>query len=231
MDCSMNHLMHDPPETEYSPMYAYVRALQIEGTYPKDAGAWPISTLRVSRGWGTVTEDVFPYVGEPDKWPPKEPPGIDQIAKKRRTNRYQRIRTADECFRGTYSKAGAVNASFEITKEWFDAPNGVIRMPAANEPIVGCHDVAIIPIPRDERPGYLCFANSWGTDWGDRGFGYLSHEFFDRYMVESWFMWADPYCQQPPVKIEKEGVQNLLWGYDDSSFRTADIRDGHLRCH
>src|SRR3984885_3033916 len=104
----------DPPETEYSPMYPYIRALQIEGTYPDDAGAWPISTARVVKGWGMVTKQSWPY--DPRKWPPQEPPGLDKLAKQRRKNRYQRIRTANECFKGVYSLAGAVSASFRIKK-------------------------------------------------------------------------------------------------------------------
>ncbi len=210
----------DSPEIEYSPMYSYIRALQIEGTYPEDAGAWPISTLRVLKGWGAVTEQSWPYVGDADKWPPQEPPGLDKLAKKRRKNRYQRIRTANECFKGVYSLAGAVTASFRIKKEdwWYNAPGGVIPMPASGvEPNAG-HDVAIIPIPRDERPGYFCFANSWGTKWGDRGFGYLSHEYFDQYMIESWFEWVEPFNKRPPGNIPDHGICNLQWGYDDLLF-------------
>jgi len=77
-------------------LYGFVRARQLEGTYPgdKSTGTWSITPLRVLCGWGAVTEDEWP---SPSDWPPNEPPELDAKAKARRLHHYQRVRSVGEC--------------------------------------------------------------------------------------------------------------------------------------
>jgi len=79
--------------------YNVVRCRQLEGTYPGDpqTACWPITSLRVMRGWGYVPEEAWPNIAL-QVWPPSEPPGLDQRAKENRIFRYQRIRNARECW-------------------------------------------------------------------------------------------------------------------------------------
>ena len=109
-----------------STTYDVVRCRQLEGTFPGDpqSGCWPITSLRVKRGWGSVPDELWPY-GVLKAWPPPEPPGLDNIAKSNRIFRYQRIRNSEECLRAIRS-GHPVMASFEITRDWFDAQDGVI---------------------------------------------------------------------------------------------------------
>ena len=66
-----------------STRYGFVRSRQLEGTFPgeKQTGTWPITSLRVSYGWGNLPEESWPYGND---WPPKEPQDIDLIAKRYR---------------------------------------------------------------------------------------------------------------------------------------------------
>ena len=45
--------------------YGFVRARQLEGTFPgdKETGTWPITALRISYGWGMPPEEAWPYRG------------------------------------------------------------------------------------------------------------------------------------------------------------------------
>lgn len=85
---------HHPSRT-----YGFVRGRQLEGTYPGDpgTGCWPITAMRVSRGWGAPREQAWPRNGNASQWPPPEPPEIDEAAKDYRIRSYQRICTVEEC--------------------------------------------------------------------------------------------------------------------------------------
>src|SRR5580700_9540106 len=85
--------------TTPSVMYNFVRSRQLEGTFPGDhsTGVWPITSLRISRGWGCPPEEAWPYKGRAEDWPPIEPPDIDRVARNFRIDIYQRVRTLLEC--------------------------------------------------------------------------------------------------------------------------------------
>jgi len=75
--------------------------------------------------------------------------------------------------------------SFRIFRSAYDAPRGVIPLPASSDSEVGKHIVAA-GYGWSDGGEALCFKNSWGAVWGNRGYGMLSRDYLDRYMVEAW---------------------------------------------
>ena len=216
----------DPEAEDFghaSAQYSFVRSRQLEGTPPEDksTGAWLISAMRVGCGWGTVRERDWPRSG--DTWPPAEPPGLDAKAKALRTHRYQRVRSAYECC-VVLGHLGRVIAAFEITEQWFDAKDGVIPMPRPEEPVVGSHCVTLIGFDR-LHSGFV-FVNSWGSHWGNQGFGLLPFEYFDEYVVSAW----TAYGTGPlPDCYAGEGRTVIYWGNLDrlgSSLHGGDVIHG-----
>ncbi len=191
-----------------SSQYNFVRSRQLEGTYPgePETGVWPISPLRVLFGWGTVTDADWPRTISRETWPPPEPPGLDAKAKSKRLYHYQRIRSAYQCCI-TLGHLLPVTAAFEITEQWFNAEDGVIRMPGPGEEIVGSHCVSLIGF--DHLRSCFVFANSWGETWGNRGLGLLPFEFFDKYLVSAWTLRG---VGSLPDFYPCESVQTISWG-------------------
>ncbi len=165
--------------------YGYTRARQLEGTYPGNPqeGTWQISPLRVMAGWGVASEEDWPGPLSYENWPLPEPPGVDAKAKANRIQCYQRVRTAEQCYR-VLSRSLPVGVSIEITEQWFDAPGGVIDLPKTRDAVIGTHVVCIFGYSREK--GGFEFLNSWGRDWGDQGFGILPEEYYDHHLIESW---------------------------------------------
>ena len=210
-DVGWRAMQLDPSFRPNSVRYSDIRCRQLEGTFPGDAmsGVWQVSAARILRGWGAVTEDDWPYVGSPPNWPPSEPPGLDDLAKPRRCQHYQRVRSARECCR-LLGRLIAVAASFEITDQWFNALDGVITLPASTDEIVGSHCISICGF--DMQMLAFRFQNSWGDKWGVQGFGYLPFEFFDRYLVESW---VPQLLGQFPDWFKTKEVDSLSWRVRD----------------
>jgi GNAT superfamily N-acetyltransferase len=168
-----------------SSIFLHVRGRQLEHTFPGDAetGIWPVTAVRILKGWGVPTESEWPYIASRADWPPIEPRGIDELAKKRRILDYQRVRNYEDC-RRLIQLRRPVAAAFDITDQWFDAPAGEIEMPGVGDAIVGGHQICIDGLV-DSRHAFH-FTNSWGREWGEEGFGWLPYEYFDRYLIDAW---------------------------------------------
>lgn len=75
-----------------------------------------------------------------------------------------------------------IQISFHIFESIYSAPLGVVPIPKSGERHKGIHAVAVYSWDSSS----LYFANSWGTGWGDKGYGSISREYIDKYMVEAW---------------------------------------------
>jgi hypothetical protein len=196
--------------TSFSVMYNYVRGRQLEGTYNNDPtiGYWPITALRIARGWGMPTEEQWPYVGDASLWPPKEEPAnIDQLAKRCRLFAYQRVRSEMEC-KLAIAEQGFVTVAVDITDSWFDARMGKIQLPKQDNTIAGAHCVLLCGYNDNEK--IFNFANSWGEKWGDRGFGYLPYQYIDRFLKEAWIIL--PHEDSAKAQKTRRGIEIRYWG-------------------
>lgn len=191
----------------FSARYNFVRGRQLEGTYPGHAatGIWPITAHRISRGWGFVTEEEWPH--EDSVWPPVEPPGLDQLAKKRPDFYYQRVRTLEECKSVLARLQSLVMVSLNISEKWYDAPNGRIPDSEPYELPVGSHVVLLHGY--DDSRQEFSFQNSWGVKWGDKGHGYISYKVFEAMWVEGWVI---ELAAKPMDDNPKAGVAERRWG-------------------
>jgi GNAT superfamily N-acetyltransferase len=67
----------------------------------------------------------------------------------------------------------------EIFESGYRAPRGRLPLPNATSPYRGRHSVTVLDRTEDEE---LIFANSWGNDWGDNGYGYISRAYFEAHV-------------------------------------------------
>lgn len=163
--------------------YTFVRARQLEGTFPgtRQTGTWPTSALRVSYGWGAPPLDSWPYR---DDWPPIEPAGIDSVAKNYRVGPYMRVRSIAGCKDSILSEGATVRVSLNISNKWANPPGGRIPPPSPEDISLPTHHVPLVGYDRTHDE--FKFANSWGRAWGDKGFGYISSESLGSTWWEGW---------------------------------------------
>jgi len=167
-----------------SPIYPWVRARQLEGTWPGSprTGVCVSTNMRVVKGWGQVEEELWPDDGK--TWPIIEPKDIDIQAKSNRIGAYQRVNTVEECRKGL-DFYGGVLASFEIDDSWYKAPKGVIS-PPGNQQITGVHCIPLLGYSNKKKR--FVFINSWGSGWGRRGLGFLPYSYFPSRFIEGYII-------------------------------------------
>ncbi len=189
----------------FSPQFLFVRGRQLEGTYPGDrwTGSWPVTAMRVIRGWGMVPEERWPY--DTSVWPPIEPPGLDAIAKDYRLNMYyRRTRTIDDCKRVLLNMP--VAAVLQLTDEWYGAPQGRITSPQRS--LLGTSHTVLL-LGYDDARGEFIFQNSWGAAWGDHGYGYIAYDVFRATCIECW---TQQFAGDKVWGESKSGVSVRSWG-------------------
>jgi GNAT superfamily N-acetyltransferase len=75
--------------------------------------------------------------------------------------------------------------SFQMFESAYSAPLGRLPLPGPGEAEKGAHTVAA-GFGWSDAGESLRFQNSWGRSWGDGGYGWLSREYLDRYMIDAW---------------------------------------------
>ena len=215
-----------------SSLYPVVRALQLEGNWPNEGGVCPITAQRVGVGWGAIPKECWPE-RRGDPWPPAEPPGLDAIAKRRRTGFYQRVRSSNDA-QVALTRGHPVMCSIRIAASWMDVgADGLVPLPAPGEMFLGNHSMVLA----GHADGRFTVWNSYGTEWGDRGFGYLPFAYFDRFL-------NDAFCVEPssqphakdiiwvaPAPLGNEMFGTELWDAENDerqAWAYATPRDGFL---
>jgi GNAT superfamily N-acetyltransferase len=78
-----------------------------------------------------------------------------------------------------------------------------------NEPKLG-HSVTLVGY--DDTKKRFVFRNSWGTNWGDAGYGYLPYEYLERYQQEAWVLTLSTV---DPILGGDRGIVERVWGVPD----------------
>ncbi|MFH1779140.1 MAG: C1 family peptidase [Candidatus Omnitrophota bacterium] len=162
-----------------SPRFVYSEAKKIDGM-PGLEGTTIRVSMQVLKKTGVCQEKFWPYSAH-QKDKPKV--GAKANAQKFRIITYARILNLNELRLSLFSKGPCV-LGIEVFEGMLKTKTGVVPLPKRNETSLGGH--AIAACGYDDEKKIIKFKNSWSTRWGDKGFGYLSYEYIQRYMMDAW---------------------------------------------
>lgn len=154
----------------FSPMFLYSNELLMEGTFPEDDGAQPRTICKVLTNIGCCEETDDPYgAGQITQPMPAE----IEAAGKHKMGGYHRLQGLQDFLLALSDPtpwpvlvAFSVYESFESQKV---ADTGVMPVPdVAKEACLGGHEV--LAVGYDLKKHVAIIQNSWGADWGDKGF-------------------------------------------------------------
>jgi hypothetical protein len=205
-----------PRDWRISRYYGFVRSRQLDGTINEgpEVGVYLVTGCRISAGWGMVAESRWPYPRRDEPWPPvDEPPSLDAIAKYNRTFCHFRIRDLDE-LRVAISRHVPPIIGIPIHQGWHKAPGGIIPMPGAATKWGERH--AVLVVGYDDATQLVMFANSWGDQWGEKGFGYLPYQYIEEYMYDAWSKYL-----LPPEGIIRPTLQGDRFVARRAAFKNA----------
>jgi C1A family cysteine protease len=178
---------NDSEEFQPSRLYIYYFTRVFEGTINEDSGAQIRNVMKAIRKYGACSEIELPYNIENFTHEPSEyaiQSGIyhaDSFGYYAVKNKIKSIKTA--LYNGFPVIFGfEVYTSFN-SKEV--ASTGIVPMPDTDEEdFLGGHCVVIYGY-RDSSKTFICM-NSWGVNWGERGFFYLPYDYVKKYGSDFW---------------------------------------------
>jgi C1A family cysteine protease len=160
---------------DLSRLFVYYNERVIEGTVEQDSGAFLRDGIKSLAKQGVCPEKEWPYRINAFR---RKPTGRCYAhAKKHEITSYHRINSVDEmrtCLAEGFPFVFGftVYSSFESAAV---AASGIVNMPTRNESIMGGH--AVMAVGYDDRQQRFTARNSWGTDWGKRGYFTIPYDY------------------------------------------------------
>jgi C1A family cysteine protease len=170
-----------------------------------DTGAYLRTTMGAMVLFGVPPEDFWPYTDEEKKFDQEPPAFCYAFAQNYQTIKYFRHDppgTKSEEILGkvkTYlSKGHPAMFGFTVYNSIEQAEGtGKIPFPSTQERIEGGHAVVVVGYDdkmkiknkygKIETTGALLIRNSWGKEWGEKGYGWLPYEYILRGLAEDFW--------------------------------------------
>lgn len=143
-------------------------------------------------------------------------------ASARQTVRYASVSSTVQDIKTVLASGYPVICGIICYENLYQAKKGVIPIGKGN--IIGGH--AILLVGYNDSTRRFKFKNSWGVDWGDKGYGYLPYTYRD--MFDMWVIYSqEDLADSPPVVTEtmvekrNRGLLLLSQGQPDNEVITA----------
>lgn len=165
-----------------SPRYLYSLCKEIDGI-PNEEGTYPRIAMKVLLNNGVCPESYWPYKPYQNDKPKKD---ADTKAKVYRINAYARLKALMEMKRSLIVN-GPFLAGVQVFRSWFTKKalsKGLIPMPGKDDILEGGHAICIVGYNDTQK--LFKFKNSWGSQWGDKGYGYLYYDYMKKYCMDAW---------------------------------------------
>lgn len=154
-------------------IYYYERLLM--GTVDYDSGATIRDGMKAVNKYGAPLESLWPYLINKFKTSPSSVAVND--AARRKVTRYERAIDFNACI-NALNEGFPVTVGFMVYKSFMSqsvANTGMMPYPNANrETLLGGHAVLLVGYNHGNQR--FIVKNSWGTNWGDRGYFYMPYE-------------------------------------------------------
>jgi C1A family cysteine protease len=168
---------------DLSEQWTYWNAKKIDPWGPSVEGTSIRFALKVLHKIGCPPEEGWKYtdnkinIGEPESW-------SHLIARWNTIESYWRLKNLKHILR-SLRNIGPVVAGVGCYQEIFNPePDGYVPYPKYPQYCYGGHAILLCGI--NAKTKRVLFKNSWGTDWGDGGYGWLSYNYLRSFCWDAW---------------------------------------------
>ena len=151
-------------------------------TFIERSGTSLKAALDVARKYGCVLENDLPF--EPSILFKETPDIFYSNASFFKIRSYYNLNIGNKIqnWKRWLSNNGPILTRLSVDDTWYDATNHKGKLDKYISPGYGGHAVAIIGYDKNQ----FIIRNSWGDDWGDKGFAYASYKYAEMAFDESY---------------------------------------------
>lgn len=159
-----------------SRLFLYYNEREMEGNVSEDSGAQIRDGIRSVNDLGICYEETWPYDISQFATKPNTESYTEGL--QHRSVKYQRVSQAEADIKHALFSGYPVIFGFTVYESIRNpsvGKSGIVPYPKKSESVLGGH--AIILTGWNDKNRLFQFENSWGTSWGDKGYGYLPYKY------------------------------------------------------
>ena len=197
--CAARLMAMGNTQIELSRLFLYYMERSLENTINEDSGASMRDICKALTNYGVCEEKYMPY--DVNKFTTNPSEDAIKNALNYKIASYKSLNSAMEVKQNLAIRQQPVLMGMTVFQS-FESPNiaktGKMSMPIIGEKEIGGHAVLIVGyndgniisnltniITNSSIPkGCFVIRNSWGSDWGDKGYFYMPYSFFDKYTYD-----------------------------------------------
>ena len=191
-------------DVDLSELYFYYQERKLDGDILEDNGSTIKQSANVAVKIGTCLESLDPY--DVNKFTDTPTVTMNNDAKNHKARAYHRITTIDEI----KTALGILGNPILIGVKLYDSfeninSDGIVPMPTKKESLLGGHAMGIYGYYTKKKTLvnkflglfsttskysnlYFIVKNSWGTEFGDKGYVYMPATYLQKYGSDFWYL-------------------------------------------
>jgi len=169
-----------------SRLFIYYNERVIEKTVNSDAGAMIRDGIKTLNLQGVCPETLWPY--DITKFKKKPPLKIFAQALANESVSYQAVSQSITQMKACLAEGFPFVLGFSVYESFESdqvASTGIVPMPAKNEQMLGGH--AVLAVGYDDTKQHWIVRNSWGQDWGIKGYFQMPYDYLTNPKLASAF--------------------------------------------
>jgi C1A family cysteine protease len=169
---------------DLSRLFVYYNARLLDDLIDFDSGVTLKSGVKALHQYGVCAEEIWPYLTNKFNVMPSYHSYLD--AESRCIDRYSRVETINDTIQ-IINDGYPVITGIEVFGDFDNVgitSSPILSMPFSNTESTGSHAVVIVGYDNDQE--YFICRNSFGKDWGDKGYFYMPYTYANSYIWDSW---------------------------------------------
>lgn len=209
-----------------SRLFIYYNERNLEGHVDTDSGAEIHDGIQVIHTIGVCSEIEWPY--NIDHFTDKPTDECYNNAKNHKTIDYRAVNQNLEQLKSALIEGYPVVFGFNVYESFESeevAKTGIMPIPKDGEKLLGGHAVALVGF--DDNNKRFIVRNSWGANWGDKGYFYMPYEFIVNSEMASDFWTVTKTIDEQENEGKNDNITSDVQN-DDLSIKKQTLED-HIK--
>ena len=165
---------------DLSEQWMYYKCKEID-YWPGEEGTSIRFAMQILNRVGVPCEKAWPYnasyIGKPKRW-------ANLVSKWALGGEYIRMESPEDIINSLGTNGPLAIGIACFIEIFYATSNGIVAYPSAPDQMYGGHAICLVGWNPETR--MFKFKNSWGTSWGQNGYGYLPYDYIRDFCWDAW---------------------------------------------